>query len=184
MLGNYVQILGSQRCCNLKIQGPQGPEGTQGLPGIGSRGYDGITGISYTGPTGRSCKGFTGPVGSSAISTTITTLTFDEPNSSTTPLINQTIAISYYNLSLPQGTTLNDIGILSLPIGYQAIIYISVSTIGSATINLAGSTNIKLYNNNSSVVIHNPGILGQFKRAILTLYNDGTKIYGNLSSYY
>ena len=183
MLGNYVQILGSQRCCNLQIQGPKGPEGPQGLPGIGSRGYDGITGTSFTGPTGRSCKGFTGPVGSSAISTTITTLTFDGPTSSTTPLINQTIAISYYNLSLPQGETLNDIGISSLPIGYQAIIYISVSTTGSATINLTGPTNIKLYNN-SPVVINNPGILGQLKRAILTLYNDGTKIYGNLSSYY
>lgn len=183
MLGNYLQILGSQRCCNLPIQGPKGPEGPQGLPGIGSRGYDGITGTSFTGPTGRSCKGFTGPVGSSAISTTITTLTFDEPNFSTTPLINQTIPISYYNLSLPQGKTLKNIGLSSLPIGYQSIIYISVSTIGSATIDLTLSTNIKLYNNNTSVVIHNPG-LGQLKRAILTLYNDGTKIYGNLSSYY
>jgi hypothetical protein len=182
MLGNYVQILGSQRCCNLKIQGPIGLPGPNGQPGIGSRGYDGVTGNSYTGPTGRSCKGFTGPVGISAISTTIATLLFDEPNSSTTPLINQTIPISYYSLSLPQGKTLNNIGISSLPIGYQAIIYISVSSVGTATIDLTGSTNIKLYNN-SSVEIHNPG-LNIFKRVILTLYNDGTKIYGNLSSYY
>jgi len=41
---NYIQYLGSQRCCNLKTQGPQGVQGPTGPASISP--------IGYTGPTG------------------------------------------------------------------------------------------------------------------------------------
>jgi hypothetical protein len=41
---NYNQYLGSQRCCNLKTQGPQGTQGPTGPAAVGP--------IGYTGPTG------------------------------------------------------------------------------------------------------------------------------------
>jgi hypothetical protein len=56
---NYNQYLGSQRCCEIKSQGPKGPEGPTGPPAIGQRGHTGATGIGYTGVTGS-----TGPTGS------------------------------------------------------------------------------------------------------------------------
>ena len=62
--GNYSQYLGSQRCCNLKSQGPQGPQGPAGPASIGPVGDTGPSGISFTGPTGRGCKGATGDMGS------------------------------------------------------------------------------------------------------------------------
>jgi hypothetical protein len=89
--GNYSQYLGSQRCCNLKTQGPpgppgppgpaavgtpgptgaQGPPGTQGIfgtsIGIGATGPTGLQGIPGTGGTG-----FTGPTGLQGIPGTST----------------------------------------------------------------------------------------------------------------
>lgn len=59
---NYIQYLGSQKCCNLNSQGPIGPAGPTGPAAIGTIGNTGP--IGYTGPTGRSCKGPTGPTGS------------------------------------------------------------------------------------------------------------------------
>ena len=61
--GTYSQYLGSQRCCDLRGQGPEGPRGPTGPSAIGERGMTGPTGPSVTGPTGRSCKGDTGPIG-------------------------------------------------------------------------------------------------------------------------
>lgn len=58
---NYTQYLGSQRCCDLRGQGPKGDTGPTGASAIGQKGPKGDTG--YTGPTGRSCKGDTGPRG-------------------------------------------------------------------------------------------------------------------------
>lgn len=61
---NYTQYLGSQRCCDLKSQGPQGPQGAQGQPAIGPIGYQGATGTQGPqGATGRSCMGPTGAQG-------------------------------------------------------------------------------------------------------------------------
>jgi hypothetical protein len=57
---NYPQYLGSQKCCDIKSQGPMGPQGPPGPSSIGQRGYTGPAGISYTGPTGRGCIGPTG----------------------------------------------------------------------------------------------------------------------------
>jgi len=65
---NYTQYLGSQKCCNLKSQGPEGPAGPTGPAAIGTIGNTGPLG--QTGPTGRSCKGPTGPAGSLLISYT------------------------------------------------------------------------------------------------------------------
>lgn len=61
--GNYSQYLGSQKCCNIKSQGPVGPQGPAGPSSIGPVGYTGPAGISYTGPTGRGCRGSTGDQG-------------------------------------------------------------------------------------------------------------------------
>ena len=64
MSTNYSQYLGSKKCCDLKVQGPQGPQGAQGQSVIGGMGYQGSTGA--TGPqgaTGRGCKGATGAQG-------------------------------------------------------------------------------------------------------------------------
>jgi hypothetical protein len=59
--------LGHNRCCNLKIAGPQGPQGMQGPGGpigpFGSMGSTGPTGP--TGPVGNGCIGPTGPPGPS-----------------------------------------------------------------------------------------------------------------------
>jgi len=60
---NYPQYLGSQKCCNIKLQGPVGPPGPPGPSSIGQIGYTGPAGISYTGPTGRGCRGPTGDQG-------------------------------------------------------------------------------------------------------------------------
>ena len=62
--GNYSQYLGAQRCCDIRVQGPQGPQGPAGPASIGPVGNTGPAGISYTGPTGRGCKGATGEAGS------------------------------------------------------------------------------------------------------------------------
>jgi hypothetical protein len=40
---DYNQYLGAQRCCNLKVQGPQGPQGPTGPAAIG---IPGVTGPS------------------------------------------------------------------------------------------------------------------------------------------
>jgi len=37
--GNYSQYLGSQKCCNLKTQGPPGPPGPTGPGAVGPPGY-------------------------------------------------------------------------------------------------------------------------------------------------
>lgn len=58
---NYNQYLGSNRCCNLKSQGPPGPQGPAGESVIGARGFTGWSGS--TGPTGRGCMGPAGPAG-------------------------------------------------------------------------------------------------------------------------
>ncbi len=60
---NYPQYLGAQKCCNLKVQGPQGEQGPAGPAGIGERGMTGPPGQSFTGPTGRGCRGATGEQG-------------------------------------------------------------------------------------------------------------------------
>jgi hypothetical protein len=62
--GSYTQYLGSQRCCDLKVQGPQGPQGRPGPAAIGSMGYQGATGTTGSqGATGRGCRGATGAAG-------------------------------------------------------------------------------------------------------------------------
>jgi hypothetical protein len=47
---SYDQYLGSQRCCNIKSQGPVGPKGPEGPVSIGPIGKTGCTG--YTGTSG------------------------------------------------------------------------------------------------------------------------------------
>lgn len=183
-----MQNLGSQRCCTLNNQGPVGLPGPQGIPGIGSRGDTGMTGISFTGPTGRSCKGPTGPIGIVSLNNIITTLNYNNTNSSTTPAIYQTAPIVNYNLSIEANKTLNDINILLLSKGCKAIIFISNSTIGTepVTINLTNSNKIKFRSvGTSNIDLYNSGP-NKIKRAILTLYNndDGTQIVGDLSTYY
>lgn len=59
--GNYSQYLGAQRCCDIRVQGPQGPIGLPGPASIGPMGYTGSVGA--TGPTGKGCRGPTGPQG-------------------------------------------------------------------------------------------------------------------------
>ena len=65
--GTYSQYLGSQKCCNLKTQGPPGPPGPTGPSSIGPIGKTGATGLTGstgplgTGPTGST--GYTGPTG-------------------------------------------------------------------------------------------------------------------------
>jgi len=59
---SYSQYLGAQKCCNIKIQGPQGPIGPTGPSAVGQQGVTGPTGFGPTGPTGRSCA-YTGPTG-------------------------------------------------------------------------------------------------------------------------
>lgn len=61
--GNYSQYLGAQRCCDIKVQGPQGLPGPQGPASIGPMGHTGPSGSSVTGPTGKGCRGPTGPSG-------------------------------------------------------------------------------------------------------------------------
>lgn len=56
---NYSQYLGSQKCCNIRTQGPQGIVGPAGPAGIGPRGWTGMTGEGFTGPSGMQ-----GPAGS------------------------------------------------------------------------------------------------------------------------
>jgi len=62
---NYTQYLGSQRCCDLRGQGPKGDTGPTGASAIGQKGPKGDTG--YTGPTGprgdTGSDGVTGPRG-------------------------------------------------------------------------------------------------------------------------
>jgi hypothetical protein len=58
---DYNQYLGSQRCCDLRGEGPVGPQGPAGPAGVGPVGGTGKQGD--TGPTGRSCRGPTGPAG-------------------------------------------------------------------------------------------------------------------------
>jgi hypothetical protein len=60
---NYPQYLGSQKCCDLRTQGPIGPQGPAGPAGVGERGWTGPAGQSFTGPTGRGCRGPTGEPG-------------------------------------------------------------------------------------------------------------------------
>jgi len=51
---NYPQYLGAQRCCDLRVHGPQGRQGPQGPNGgVGQRGWTGPSGQDgATGPTG------------------------------------------------------------------------------------------------------------------------------------
>lgn len=58
---DYNQYLGSQRCCDLRGEGPIGPQGPAGPAAVGPVGGTGKQGD--TGPTGRSCRGPTGPAG-------------------------------------------------------------------------------------------------------------------------
>jgi hypothetical protein len=63
-----TEYLGSQRCCDLRTQGPVGPAGPNGQGAIGPAGDTGHIGpIGPTGPTGRNCVGPTGPPGKSFI---------------------------------------------------------------------------------------------------------------------
>ena len=179
--GNYTQYLGSQKCCNSKVQGPIGPIGPQGPTGIGQIGATGFPGSSVTGPTGRNCRGDTGPPGPNSVATSVTSLTFS--GGTNTPSISQTTPITYYSIEIPNGSTLSQITISSLPTGYQAIIFIS-SALGSSTIDLTSiSSGINYYNQNATITINKPG-LTNYERAILILYNDGSSIYGNLTPYY
>jgi len=60
--------IGSQRCCELKTQGPTGATGPTGQGAIGPAGDTGLQGPSGpVGPTGRNCIGPTGPPGKSFI---------------------------------------------------------------------------------------------------------------------
>jgi hypothetical protein len=179
--GNYSQYLGAQKCCNLKVKGPIGPIGPQGPTGIGQIGATGPVGNSVTGPTGRNCRGDTGPPGPNSVSTSVTSLTFS--GGTNTPSISQTMPITYYSIEIPNGSTLSQITISSLPTGYQAIIFIS-SASGSSTIDLtSGTSGIGYYNQNTTITIINPG-LTNYEKAILIIYNDGSSIYGNLTPYY
>jgi hypothetical protein len=58
---NYTQYLGAQRCCDVRVQGPQGAQGPQGLGAIGPSGVTGPQGAQ--GATGRGCRGPTGAQG-------------------------------------------------------------------------------------------------------------------------
>ena len=79
--GNYIQYLGSQRCCNIKTQGPQGPPGPPGPSAVGPIGHTGPgggpigpTGLTgYTGSTGYT--GNTGPTGAASSVTGYTGMT-------------------------------------------------------------------------------------------------------------
>lgn len=64
---NYPQYLGSQRCCDLRGQGPPGPQGPTGPSAVGQMGPTGAPGQSITGPTGRGCRGPTGEPGPSVL---------------------------------------------------------------------------------------------------------------------
>lgn len=62
--GSYIQYLGANRCCDIRVQGPQGPQGPQGKQSVGPAGYQGATGIKGAqGATGRGCAGPTGAKG-------------------------------------------------------------------------------------------------------------------------
>ena len=61
---NYTQYLGAQRCCDIRVQGPEGPQGAQGAGAIGPRGFTGPIGATGAqGATGRGCRGATGQAG-------------------------------------------------------------------------------------------------------------------------
>ena len=62
MSTNYSQYLGTRKCCDLKVQGPQGPQGAQGLSAVGSMGYQGATGPSGLGGFTGSWYGETGDI--------------------------------------------------------------------------------------------------------------------------
>ena len=163
--GNYSQYLGAQKCCNIKTQGSQGPAGPTGPASIGQIGN-------------------TGPTGPSPITNSVTTLTLVS-QSITIP--SQTQPIAYYTVDLTSGANLNTVSFTSLPTGYQAIVFITTSTLTSgqtATIGTAPGTlgGITYYNLNTQQTLSGTAL--SLKRAVLTINNDGTSKYGNLVTYY
>jgi hypothetical protein len=165
--GNYSQYLGAQKCCSIKTQGSQGPAGPTGPAAIGIIGY-------------------TGPTGPSSISNAVTTLTLNS-QSITIPSQNQPIA--YYTVDLTNGDNLSSVTFTSLPTGYQAIVFITTTTLTTgqtATIGTPTSpsvlSGINYYNLNAQQTLS--GTTSTLRRAILTINNDGTFKYGNLVTYY
>jgi hypothetical protein len=165
--GNYSQYLGAQRCCSLKTQGPQGPQGPTGPAAVGTIGY-------------------TGPTGPSPIINTVTSLTL---TGSSILIPTQTQPIAYYTVDLTNSDQLDAVTNLgTFPTGFQAIIFITSNTLTvgqTATIGTlvgGGIGGITYQNLNTQQTLS--GTPGNFKTAILTIYNDGSAIYGNLVTYY
>ena len=194
---NYLEYLGSKRCCNLlrnqQVIVPLGPTGSNGAIGpMGVTGSDGQTGP--TGPTGRSCQGPpgpqgiqgptgpsagpigpTGPTGPQSIVSAIQPLTLVS-TSITIPA--QTSVIQQYSLTLNAGNVLNTINFTSLPTGYQAIIYITGNNSG-CTISYP-ITNVSLLNYNSNKTLSS----SLTPNAILKIFNDGIRYYGELITFF
>jgi len=194
---NYLEYLGSKRCCNLlrnqQVVGPVGPTGSNGAIGpMGVTGSNGQTGA--TGPTGRSCQGPPGPqgiqgptgpsggptgqtgaTGPTSIPSTIQALSLVS-TSITIPA--QTSVVQQYSLTLNAGNTLNTINFTSFPTGYQAIIYITGNNAGCTI--AYPITNVSLLNYNSNETLSS----ALTPNAILKIFNDGIRHYGELITFF
>ena len=189
----YNEYLGSQRCCNLRGQGPPGPQGPQGPAAVGPMGSTGYTG--YTGPTGKFCKGPTGPqgppsgltgptgcTGYTSINSDIQLATYSSP---LLTIPKQNVPLAYYYVTLNAGDVINSISLTSLPSGYTAVVFINGPYLsGSATI---GDTNGSIsginYRNLYTNITLQP-VEGEPRQAILKIINNRETIYGELTPMY
>lgn len=154
--GNYSQYLGAQRCCNIKTQGTQGPAGPTGPAAVGPMGS--------TGPTG-----YTGDIGPSSINTNVVSLTLSSNTITLTP--TPTTAISYFTVNLGNGDNVTAINPGTIPAGYQAIVFLNMTTIGTATITTAINSTNNLYSNLNSTFTLTPTTN---KYATLIIISDGS----------
>jgi hypothetical protein len=96
---------------------------------------------------------------------------------------SQTEPIAYYSVVYDNNRTLSNIVLTSLPAGYQANIYISLDT--NTTVVISGSiSGIKLNFKTNITLTNVIPTIPYAQYAILTIYSDGSRYYGNCSTYY
>jgi hypothetical protein len=164
----YNEYLGSQRCCDLRGQGPPGVQGPAGPASIGP--------VGNTGPTGPPATSMTIFEASFSISEA----SYSSPTLTIPP---QSVSIAYYNVSLSAGDIISQVS-TTISNGCTAIVYINGPTSGTATI---GGTNGSITNINYRNLYTNTILQygsGNTQNAILQITNINGIIYGELIPMY
>lgn len=125
-----------------------------------------------TGPTGPAAVGPPGPTGPAGFSPGFISLTLIDEG---VTIPYQSTPIANYSLNI-EDSTLRSITFTYFPPGYQANIFINAVIPGTLNYPVTG---INFYNYSSPIVIDNATIY----RILLKLYNDGTYIYAESTTF-